>query len=364
MNITFFSHTYIGSPFVVGSHQLAKQFVLLGHDVVHISHPISYFHLILGRAERISQNGFKDGQLFQFTPNSIFPLKWMLRMGLSKLAGIMLWLMIPRGLRKKIADSDLILIDDPSFYALCRYIGKSNIFYRPTDNYSAMEGRYIEKAERELLELANGVIVTHPDLELKFKSKFNYIGPVQLVENGVDLNVFDETAPAYDLNRVDIKFIYVGSLDQRFDNDILDFLKIENDNFFVEIYSPDCKDLCREGNVFYKGTVSFFDVPKVIATADILIMPFVDSEANRTRSPMKLYEYASSGLPIVMPDFMDAKDVSDVYQYKASDVESFKLAVNMAIVARKSGMKKRVLDKHSWYGKAQIIEEFCKRYGR
>lgn len=358
MNITFFSHTYIGSPFVVGSHHLAKQFALQGDEVVHVSHPVSIVHMLLGRAERLLHNGFKSDRLFQFTPIGIIPLKLMLKFGFGKLAGIMLWFMIPKMLKLKILNSDLILIDDPAYYVLQNYLKKGVVFYRPTDDYSAMEGGYVEMAELDILKNVSGVIVTHRDLEIKFRTHYNYCGPIKVVENGVDLNVFNRIAPEINERHKNIKLIYIGSLDQRFDVEILCFLKSRDDVVF-EIYSPDCNSLEQEGNVFYKGRVSFVDVPEVMATADILVLPFIDSKANRTRSPMKLYEYASTGLPILMPDFMSANDITGVYQYKYLDFDSFNSALDLAFESRKKGVKKRNLHKHSWYGKANIIKRFC-----
>lgn len=44
-NIVFASHTYMGGTFVVGSHHLARELSQMGHRVLHLSTPITPFHI-------------------------------------------------------------------------------------------------------------------------------------------------------------------------------------------------------------------------------------------------------------------------------------------------------------------------------
>lgn len=49
MKIVMASHTFAGGAFRVGSHYIANGLAELGHDVAHISTPVSRAHLLLGR---------------------------------------------------------------------------------------------------------------------------------------------------------------------------------------------------------------------------------------------------------------------------------------------------------------------------
>ena len=46
MKAAFLSHTAMGGDFIVGSHHLAKAFVTRGHDVLHVSAPVTPAHLL------------------------------------------------------------------------------------------------------------------------------------------------------------------------------------------------------------------------------------------------------------------------------------------------------------------------------
>ena len=45
MKVLFLSHTFIGGNYFVGSHSLHNEALLTGHDSLHVSTPISFFHI-------------------------------------------------------------------------------------------------------------------------------------------------------------------------------------------------------------------------------------------------------------------------------------------------------------------------------
>jgi teichuronic acid biosynthesis glycosyltransferase TuaH len=49
----------------------------------------------------------------------------------------------------------------------------------------------------------------------------------------------------------------------------------------------------------FLGPVDYEFLPSYIQHADIAILPLSDHPANDGRSPMKLYEYFASGLPVI-----------------------------------------------------------------
>ena len=46
LTIVFASHTFMGGTFVVGSHHLARCLANQGHRVLHLSTPVTPFHLV------------------------------------------------------------------------------------------------------------------------------------------------------------------------------------------------------------------------------------------------------------------------------------------------------------------------------
>jgi len=145
---------------------------------------------------------------------------------------------------------------------------------------------------------------------------------------------------------------YVGSLDSRFDLDLITRLVEEFDNIKVNVYSPDNK-VSPHDRIIYHGTANYQELPLLLAQFHILIMPFNDIISNHGRSPMKLFEYASTLRPIIMPSFMDNHGLSGVFQYQ--DYEQLKqLLLNIDINTnyhRDDG----VLTQSSWEFKAKQL---------
>ena len=76
MNILFASHTHLQSPFVVGSHHLARQLARQGHNVLHMATPVTPWHLLgHNRAEgwiRIKR-AMKPGVLIESNLQELIP---------------------------------------------------------------------------------------------------------------------------------------------------------------------------------------------------------------------------------------------------------------------------------------------------
>jgi glycosyltransferase involved in cell wall biosynthesis len=57
--------------------------------------------------------------------------------------------------------------------------------------------------------------------------------------------------------------------------------------------------LCQQGNARALGPIPGDEIPAFLRVVDVLLIPQVDSEFNRAASPRKLWEYCTSGKPIV-----------------------------------------------------------------
>ena len=144
MKILFLSHTFMQGPFVVGSHHLAWQFAAAGHEVVHLSTPVTPFHLIkneLGRKRfRLSKNGLVkiEHNLFEYIPRTLMPAG-SFRTKQRDLGLFFSYPRITKILRENKSDKpDLVLIDQPSLVGVLSMIKPGFSIYRPTDIYPDM----------------------------------------------------------------------------------------------------------------------------------------------------------------------------------------------------------------------------------
>ena len=93
-----------------------------------------------------------------------------------------------------------------------------------------------------------------------------------------------------------------------------------------------CRRLVSRPNVHLIEAKPQAELPAFLLHADVALIPFQDNEHTRSSFPLKFWEYAAAGLPIVardLPNFADAS-LEDVV-YLASDSASFVERVDQAL---------------------------------
>jgi glycosyltransferase involved in cell wall biosynthesis len=319
MDIVFASHTVMGGHFVVGSHHLARTFAASGHRVAHLSTPISPAHLLLfGRSEiireryRIWREGGRGGQPGPFNLVPMAPLPWRAA-GVAYRLGLNLQLVSTPSIRTLLArcgigKPDLLIIDQPYFAGLERMLKPRTTLYRATDLYAEMtDDQSNVTAEQDILRNADGWIATSLPV-------FDHVGrmapdkPNLLVENGVDVEHFS-TPQAFPEDYANIpgpRLVYAGAIDKRFDAKAARELARLMPEVSVVLIGPvadGAGDALAEGgslpNLHLLGPRPYEKLPAYFQHADVGLILLNDHPANGGRSPMKLYEYAAAGLPVV-----------------------------------------------------------------
>lgn len=347
MRVIFLSHTYIGSPFVVGSHHLSRELRNMGHEVVHVSHPVSLLHLLMGRAKRKKTDGMKEGGILQFSPMLLFPLKMCLRILGYRITGYMCRISRIFSWHETLNDKfDLCLIDDPSMFIYRDFIQSDCWIYRPTDNYFLMEyGALLSKCEDVLLKKVDGVVATNEKVCMKTYT------PRIVVPNGFDEKHFITQSEPQSYTA---DFTYVGAIDYRFSiEDLVNAAEVMKDKTFY-IYSPDEINI-NLPNVFRMGAADYNAVPEILRLSKVLMMPFNCHESNLGRSPMKLFEYAGTGRPIVMPAYIDSFGLDGVYRY--SDATNFVNSLSKALSGERD-FNRKIPDSMTWRYKSKEIVDF------
>lgn len=377
LKIVFASHTYMGGPFVVGSHHLAKELSKQGHDIYHISTPISPFHLLKIRETENKtrfKRFFRGDKTIQFN---------------NHLQDILVWSMIPWQLSTKqfakdgrnlslggvkktirknnIRDIDIVFIDQPSLIGIEEIIKPKLLIFRPTDLNEYMTGdEHIGKAEALLVQRADGIVATSMPVLEKAK-EINRIPdkPFALIENGVEYEHF-LYQPDNVKERTDslIHIVYVGALDERFDFEAIRYIVDTMPNIKLTIIGPVGdrfkKQLYRHDRISYLGAKDYSELPPYLHNADLAILPLSDHPSNNGRSPMKLYEFGAAGLHVIVrkTDEIKRRNLSFVHMY--DDFREIPALIETIDLSPKEKRKTAKLSEpYSWRSNAEKILNFC-----
>jgi glycosyltransferase involved in cell wall biosynthesis len=101
--------------------------------------------------------------------------------------------------------------------------------------------------------------------------------------------------------------------------------------------------------VFFLGKRPFSDLPDYLRAADICLLPYVQGEATRYRSPLKLYEYLATGLPVVSTPHPEVDEFNKVVTI--ADPGQFVSAVDQTLQSESKAQQQQrlaVAQHHSW----------------
>jgi glycosyltransferase involved in cell wall biosynthesis len=227
------------------------------------------------------------------------------------------------------------------------------------------EKKYSEKVD---------AVITSSDYLKEKKQKINK--HCFAVKNGVNFKMFEAHSKNNPYNSKRQKKIgYVGCLDYRFDIELMDFIiqslpdvNFEFTGYLSNIEIP--KRLEKYKNVKFIKSVKQHDVPQVLARYDAGIIPYNNLEINKGIYPLKVNEYLSLGLPVIMTDFAELSEFDSIVRISKTHEDFLK---NIKIELEQDSIikiKNRVqfAKNNSWEKRAEAfgdILEFVwkKKYG-
>lgn len=360
MNILFLSHSSTRSGFTVGSHHYAHNLSKMGHKVVHIGSPITPFHLPFSkRADRFEARlgnpklAQKHWQFDEYLP--LIPFPYGTSRMLDRLNNLILHRMVEAAFAGEI---DVIIVDQPKLHPFLETCKDIPVIYRPTDVYSTMEKSDIRRQELATLKRCRAVIATSRAVE----EHINGLGfRVEcVINNGVDFDTFRRQAVDSSRNS---HCVYVGAIDYRFDLDLALALARDNPSIHFDIFGPLSLPLPGHlpTNLRFAGNAEYTQLPQILSRYRMALMPFNDHPANISRSPMKLFEYLSVGLPVfakAIPSLAGAPLCGVVESYRDSeeacrDFRRFHDGIDTALSSRCL----EIARKESWESKTMKLLE-------
>ncbi|WP_282150311.1 hypothetical protein [Vibrio diabolicus] len=255
---------------------------------------------------------------------------------------------------------DMVIIDSVEYLPILDKIKAKKILYRPTDIYSYASKYYLE-LEEKYIKANNVKLICMSRASANFYSK-NGFEVLSVIENGV-ANAFHNENKShiknYSSKPCELKAIYYGALDERID---LDFIKmyirsginvdLYGDGSLVERIKDD--DILKH---YYKGVLDYSKIPKTVAMYHLGLLPFNNDPKNKSRSPMKLYEYLSCGLIVQTTTSFKcdhAESISDENELLSS-LEKISQCYAREGVKSIKLERHKIADLHTWDSKSTKI---------
>ncbi len=242
------------------------------------------------------------------------------------------------------------------------YIDELEIFYQYDPE--------TEKDHNYLLKNSDIVLVTTDNLYKKAKSIRE---DVVLCPNGCDYDHFSKTKNITmipnDLKKVikdeNIIVGYHGTLAEWIDYQLIEYIAKNLNNSKIILIGPDYDESIKKSNnieiknIHWLGPKPYQDLPKYLKWFDIAILPFKVNKITMSASPIKLFEYMASGIPIVSIDLPEPKKYKSVLTAK-----NYKDFVELIIKAKNLKNNKEYLElldkeakENSWFNRIKIIDE-------
>lgn len=121
-------------------------------------------------------------------------------------------------------------------------------------------------------------------------------------------------------------------------------------------------------NVFILGRKPHHEIPLYLKSADVLVIPnSAKEEISRSyTSPMKLFEYMASGVPIIASDLPSLREIlnnDNAYFFKPDDAKSLAEIIKKVLVEKdermiKAKRTKEKVQNYSWLNRSEYILNF------
>lgn len=251
-----------------------------------------------------------------------------------------------RTARKLRLQRPIVWLSRPLMGGMLGVLDEKLSIYHVVDEYTAYDGVTHEqrddllKAEAKMLRQTDVSIVVSRSL-LKHKAQMG--GNVHLVPNAVDFSAYagvhDSAAIPNELLEIERPWIgYSGLIGRRLDLELIAEVARKRPRWSFVMLGPVRKSRCETAlsvletlpNVHFLEQRPVDEVPGFVRAFDVCMVPYRQDERSVNSSPLKIYEYAAAGRPIVATRFPVAEELND-FVLIAEEANGFEHAISEAL---------------------------------
>lgn len=240
--------------------------------------------------------------------------------------------------------------------------------YHAVDEYAAYEldvPPEQEEARREHIRALEADLIARMDLvfvasEALYESKRRLHPHVVLVPNGADYEHFAHPGPtpAAMASLPRPRLVFAGAINEKIDLALLAEVAARRPDWQLVLIGPitlrrpvpALTSLRQQANVHFLGEQPPADLPAFLHAGDVCLMPYVRNEWTRNISPLKLYEYLATGLPIVSTPIPAVAPFAD-WVLVAAEADSTIAAIGQALADDAPERRRRqqeIARLHTW----------------
>lgn len=201
------------------------------------------------------------------------------------------------------------------------------------------------------------------DLEQKINRK-----KIIYVPNGVDFNHFNLTTTKEtptDIKRICKPIIgYYGAIAKWIDYKLLKYTAQHNPSWNIVLIGWDFDNSIRKENlpknIHYLGIKTYKELPQYSNIFDVAIIPFTKGKIAKATSPLKLFEYMSSGKQVVCTsDLKECNNYEGVYMANSNNdfLKKIKYALRQENNKNIISVLKKQAKNNTWEKRAQVIND-------
>ena len=306
--------------------------------------------------------GYNDNGVWLFTPhipnnNDINYARKLVSIQLFqlfkayKIENFILWLYPPHSISELMFD----LFSDKASLVCCDIVDDHRCYF--LEDYKRYN--YTQMVYEKLINKADICFTVSEHL----KREFSTIQPnIFYFPNAVDSNFLKGN---YDIPN-DIKTIpqpiigYTGSLLNRIDCDLLDFLAKTEPNYSIVLIgtAPSAKVIeliKKHKNIYYLGPKKYIQIPNYINSFKVCIIPHLVNQFTNAMNPLKLYNYLAMGKPVVTTSVAGVEEFSDIISIvrtKAEFLEKIRFWIKKD-ESKEIEKRKKKVSNHTWEKRVQ-----------
>lgn len=240
--------------------------------------------------------------------------------------------------------------------------------------------RQLEEKDRQIIRKAD-IVFAASELIVEKRRELNK--NTYYLPNAADYNHFNKafnkkTPIPDDIASIPHPIIgFVGNMNQSIDFNLLTYLSRKKPEWSLVLVGPfkyyergflhleELREARSCKNIYFVGGKPFEQIPSYLKAFDVCLIPYRDSEFNRSRSPVKLFEYMASGKPIVSTPVHQCQHFEGVIEI-AKEPQSFLEAIAKLLTGDHKITQNYLMiaKENSWEKRADRVLEIITQYVR